>query len=71
MDFLGDLVGDVLGDVVADKAGKAGKGLRGPNVSTTADTPAFPAPATTTSTAAGELSTRTAPSCPANGSASG
>ena len=30
---------------------------RGPNVSTTADTPALAAPATTTSTASGEVST--------------
>jgi hypothetical protein len=44
---------------------------RGPNVSTTADTPALPAPATTTSTAAGELRTRTGPSAAATGSASG
>jgi uncharacterized membrane protein YcaP (DUF421 family) len=44
---------------------------RGPNVSTTADTPELPAPATTTSTAAGELSSRTAPSSRARGSASG
>jgi len=44
---------------------------RGPNVSTTADTPALPAPATTTSTASGEVSTWNTPESPATGSASG
>ena len=44
---------------------------RGPNVSTTADTPEFPAPATTTKTASGEFSTLTMPPAAATGSASG
>src|SRR5205814_172266 len=42
----------------------AGGPPRGPKVSTTADTPALFAPATTTSTAPGELSAGTASGCP-------